>query len=988
MESPLGKKLIFLLLLTIVFSSLIIPQVEAADIEVTYIITEKGTGDPIEGAEVKVYRRRSRYYSSRRWQTVDSGISDENGIVSLSVDDDQRYLFITSLDKPETEGIDYVPRFNYYSIKEEDIEIQIELSKGATIKVAGQGYLIETTAIPINSYAAVDPETQLLLQDSEAGFRYGSVDFSVNNFIGAQDNVIVVPVNTSFFLQVRSETEIKGNEFSNIFIIKDFQENHLEQGGVQNIDLREYTIEPNIMKSREFSENITRIIDEKEEDGFFLAIEKHRLSSVQRLINEAEDYVTQGSFELAFTRLREAYVELSDINYSVLGMTAEALRSVYLLIAFFALSSTIVGFVIYDQSLEKIIASSIIYAVLLVGLQYLHPGNQLVSRVDYVSGAVVAFIGIQFIGNYLPRLFQSKSHDAQVPLISLLVPIFSIAKRSLKRRRLRFGLTLITILLLVASFISLTSFTSGYGLNIRKTSDESQKPQSIIVRSPNPPPKRAQATFSGGAGVTGPSQLEEALLLWFNSRPDSVVVAPKFETHASKQYREFYLPVAFVDRVPLFGVMGIIPSEEARINDIESTLVSGRYLLDDELNTVLISSQLAGELLVTVGNSIWFEMYGEELELEVVGILDDEALQDLGDVDGGSILPYKIIEVGRTPLDGPDIVTEGLTSCDASETIIINLETAKQLNGMWLARLDVVIDDDANVLEYARMIALNKGQRVWASVEDGIYAVSLASYYEGKGFPVIIPWVIVILNVIVTMLNSYYERRHEVMIYSSIGMNPSHVSIIFLAEAAVIGLIGGSLGYVLGLGAYKVIYILTPALQVKQKISALWSFAAIGISLTAVLIGGIIAQKSSTSITPSLKIKWQVDIDKTQNYSRIVLPLEVHDIELDDFYGFVLERLVEESNRWDYLTKRIIERRDESSEEKRIIDFVYCSADIKFGGVYTRNRLIIEKKDNIYETTLEAQGNPEDIQLVGSFFRKIGIEYSLSKSNKSEKETN
>ena len=44
----------------------------------------------------------------------------------------------------------------------------------------------------------------------------------------------------------------------------------------------------------------------------------------------------QESYELAFTRLREAYVELSDINSNIIGMTADALRSVYLLITFFA----------------------------------------------------------------------------------------------------------------------------------------------------------------------------------------------------------------------------------------------------------------------------------------------------------------------------------------------------------------------------------------------------------------------------------------------------------------------------------------------------------------------------------------------------------------------------------------------------------------------------------------------------------------------------
>jgi ABC-type lipoprotein release transport system permease subunit len=985
MRSQIRKTLYVCLFFALVFPFLCIPHVKGVDIDVNCNILEDETGNPIEGAEVQVLRRRSRYYTSRRWQTVDSGISDENGNVLLTVDDDQRYLFVTSYDHPDTSGIDYVPRATYLVLGEDSAEIEIQLSKGASLTVSGQEYLIETTSTPTISYGVIDLETKMLLQDPETGFRYGAIEYGLNHILGLNEYEVVVPVGTPFFLQVRSTTEIEGKEFSHTFVVEDFEENRLGQGESLNIDLREYTIETNLEKSWVFSENVSQVIDEKEEAGFFLSIEKHRLTSVQGLISDAEDYVIQGNYEQAYTRLREAYVELSDINSNVLGITTEALRSVYLLVVFFALSSTVVGYVLYDGLSEKIVSSAIIYVAMLLGLRYLHPGNQLVSQIDYLTGAVTAFVMVQIIVTYLPRLLQATSQDDRVPVVNMVVPIFSIAKRSLKRRGLRFGLTLITILLLVASFISLTSFTSGYGLNIVKISDKAQKPSSIAVRAPSLNPNQALAPFSGGNGVIGPPPLDASLLSWFNSRPDSIVVAPKLENHASKQYREFNLPVAFVDKVPLFGVMGVVPSEEARINKIDSVLVAGRYLSDDELDTVLVSSELADRLTVDVGDSVGFEMYGESLELVVVGILDDELLENLGDVDGGSILPYKIIEVGRTPLDGPDIVTEGLSTCEASETVIVNLETAQQLSGVWLTRLDIVIDEDASVLEYARMVALNKGQRVWASVETGVYAVSLASYYEGKGLPVIIPWVIVILNVIVTMLNSYHERCHDVMIYSSIGMNPRHVSVIFLAEAAVLGLVGGSLGYILGLGAYKVIYILTPALQVKQKISAVWSLGAIGISLTAVFIGGIISQRSSTSITPSLKRKWQADIDTTNGYTHILLPLKIQDIEIGEYYPFVLNRIVEESSRWDYLTKRIVEKREESTTDRMVIDFVYCSAEIKFGGVYTKNKLVIEKKGDIFETYLQTRGNPDDIQRVGVFFRKIGIDYSLSKSNKKGK---
>ena len=102
---------------------------------------------------------------------------------------------------------------------------------------------------------------------------------------------------------------------------------------------------------------------------------------------------------------------------------------------------------------------------------------------------------------------------------------------------------------------------------------------------------------------------------------------------------------------------------------------------------------------------------------------------------------------------------------------------------------------------------------------------------EGEGLPLIIPWAIVVLNVVVTMLNSLFERRREINILSSVGLNPAEIASIFAAEASIMGFIAGGLGYLLGLSFYRLMPLLGLTLEVQQKVSAVRALAAIGISI-------------------------------------------------------------------------------------------------------------------------------------------------------------
>lgn len=938
-------------------------------------------GQPIPDAQIQIHVqvRRGRY--SSRWEKLPVVRSNQDGSFTLRLEEDKYHLIIVSHRNGVTGEYDYVPYGVYMTPKNDGTKLDVELDRCGYINVKGQAYLIESTAVPTTSIKVLDEVSGDAINSGSVTLIYGSSGVFSDNLNIPRDTVLV-PGDQKFMLEVTSNIKTGNRVRSHELVINEFKEG-VPSGEHVEIDLRKYVLPNSLIEVRNGTDATSKLILEKEEEGFFLAVERQRLSGVIRLTDEAESWIASGSYDIAFTRLREAYLELTDVTRLLNGMINDAMNSVYLLVGFMAITATIISSIVYDDNLRKIGLSSIIYMVLLVAFYMLHPGSGLITISEFLKIGTVSFGVVSAIGFMIPSFLSEGGVNTS--LRNVAVPILSVAKRGLRRRWLRFGLTLTTVLLLVASFISLTSFSSGYGLSLKVVTNQPLYSKGILLRTPNPPPEKAAAPFSGGNGVSGPAPLEYELIKWLEETESPDQVISKYMNYPQRQYREAYNPFARLEGTPIFGVMAINPSQEAEVNQLDGAIIQGEYLTNTGQDTVIISEKLAERLKKVVGDTVRLTAQEKALDLLIVGLFNDKALEEIVDLDGQSILPQKIIEWERIEFDGPDYVVEALAYCDADEVVIINQVTGTNLSGLWLNRVIMTFEDGLDLVEYAEKTALTRGLRVWASTSEGIFFAQLAGYYEGKGFPILIPWIIVVLNVIITMLNSYYERRHEVMIYSSIGMNPHHISGIFLAEAGVIGIVGGCGGYILGLAAYKLIYFVTPTLQVAQKVSAFWSVAAVGISMAAVMIGGMVALRNSTAITPSLRRRWRANMDRDSDAFKLELPIHVLEDEVEEYLSFLTEQLQRTRKASGFTTRNV--KITKPIEKKWVIGFVYGSADPTISAIYTRNKLTIEKvPDGTFHTSLDSVADRTGMQAVGSYLRRITLDWSLLRSEKENKE--
>jgi hypothetical protein len=438
-------------------------------------------------------------------------------------------------------------------------------------------------------------------------------------------------------------------------------------------------------------------------------------------------------------------------------------------------------------------------------------------------------------------------------------------------------------------------------------------------------------------------------------------------------------------KVSILGVLGIEPSPEVEVTHIDDAIVQGRYFDDYQENEVLISIKAAELIDAKVGEELLLNSRSSTIKVTLVGLLDDTKFDQIKDIDTEFLIPQKL--VFREGDSGTPVVV--VESCDSSEVIVMDWQASK-LFEVFLSRVDVQLIDPNLTLPIARQIALERDLWVWSSFEGQVHKTGLGEYMETKGHSIMIPWVIVILNVVIIMLNAIFDRRREISILSSVGLNPSHIGSLFMAEAAIIGIIGGGVGYLLGLGGYQVMSALSIVVEVRQKVSVLWSLASQGVAVAAVLVGAGIAIKNSVSITPSTLRRWTMErkVEDGSGSEEFQIPIRLNKDEVDPLLEFVKRKAQERIKILWPQHADWVEKLTKESEEKtqnthiKTIDFNYAFGQHDFNIGRFPFRLIAEKKRGEESYTIKIVPksrfgtDPKAISSTVTFIRMLVVDWS------------
>jgi putative ABC transport system permease protein len=226
-------------------------------------------------------------------------------------------------------------------------------------------------------------------------------------------------------------------------------------------------------------------------------------------------------------------------------------------------------------------------------------------------------------------------------------------------------------------------------------------------------------------------------------------------------------------------VVGAIPGADEGHEEFELQIATGRMLTaDDDGNVVVLGSTLATEYGVTAGDTI--EIRGHQFE--VIGTLQPT----LTAPDTTGIVPLAAAqELFAETL--PPLITDAVEPAMLVNQIVVYPEAGADVDAV-ASRIEAAVDNSATLTGEQFDEQIGASTAIFNAIIIGVAVISL---------------VVGGLSVINTMAMSVAERTREIGIKRAIGGSRGRIIRALVAEAGIIGLIGGLIG--LGLGAVVVV---------------------------------------------------------------------------------------------------------------------------------------------------------------------------------------
>jgi len=219
------------------------------------------------------------------------------------------------------------------------------------------------------------------------------------------------------------------------------------------------------------------------------------------------------------------------------------------------------------------------------------------------------------------------------------------------------------------------------------------------------------------------------------------------------------------------GITGVEPEKELKVNIIGQYVTDGRNLTSDDTDSILIGKGLAEAMNVKVGDRITMVGRSQHKEMRqrtmtIVGIYD----LGMADIEKQTIY----ISLGEA---------KSLYELSAPTEVAIFLQHLGQEN-------DVIASLKSSISGY-------EIESFEANYPD------LASAITTKGGVMNIFSVIIIaiagVGILNLLLMAVYERTREIGVLGAMGLKPRQISLLFVLEGIMIGLVGVAVGIVLGL---------------------------------------------------------------------------------------------------------------------------------------------------------------------------------------------
>jgi putative ABC transport system permease protein len=393
----------------------------------------------------------------------------------------------------------------------------------------------------------------------------------------------------------------------------------------------------------------------------------------------------------------------------------------------------------------------------------------------------------------------------------------SVALTNLKRQRLRSYLTLLGMIIGIAAIVALVSL--GQGLDEAVQQQFEQIGLDIVYVEP------------GGGGFISTAiarTIEENDITIIKGIPGVEEVMGFYETVAVAKYKNKQASVFLI---------GYDPNKSHYLENTGFIELSrGRLLQPNDLHSIMITETFAKEAFPNKELKPRQRIEIDGMDFKIAGIVEDS------DVAFGSLGMNNIFWTtkntvrglfGKTePIELAVKVTDQHLVKGVVEKIEDRLERAHGEKDFWVTSTENLIKAFGTILRIIQLVLI------------GLASISVA--VGGIG----------IMN---TMLMSVTERTREIGTMKAIGATNRRVLSIFLAESALLGLVGGTIGIVLGYAIAFGISSIAAGFGFSLPISPDPLIITLGIAFSVLVgvVSGVMPARRAASMEPVVALRYE-----------------------------------------------------------------------------------------------------------------------------------
>jgi putative ABC transport system permease protein len=357
---------------------------------------------------------------------------------------------------------------------------------------------------------------------------------------------------------------------------------------------------------------------------------------------------------------------------------------------------------------------------------------------------------------------------------------FTMARRSITRRKFRSALTILGIIIGISAVVSLMTLGIGMRSQVETTLNE-MLGAGIIINS-------------GTYGIDIPEHVQS----YISQVPGVNKSIP------------IVMSMVYISNKP-YTVVGIDPVQASEVYQV--TLEDGRGLRQGDDDAVVLDTTIASNLGVKVNDTVTFGTQAGVVgkTFKVIGIIRPMA----GFGQFVSIGCFITLDAAQDFFNTPDRVS----------SILIRLDDPNQ--GEQVEAILKQMFPDAKILSQEEI--MSKINQIMSTVDGVLLGLASISLMVGA------------LGIMNTIMMSVHERRREIGMLKAVGGERWHVLIIFLSEALLISLIGGVFGCIFGLGGVYLIQWFVKTLGLNIIVPLLISPQILALGLMAALAVGSIA---------------------------------------------------------------------------------------------------------------------------------------------------